>query len=73
MKKLSPTFLIAAGVVTISLFVLLSMLFYGPSDYQGLSASAEADPYYGFRYTVASAFFINQNPRPPTTSTARAA
>ncbi len=57
MKKLSPTFLIASTVVTISLFVLLSMLFYGPSDYFEQGSAAQDDPYYGFRYTVASAFF----------------
>jgi hypothetical protein len=57
MKKLSPTFLIASLVVTISLFVLLSMLFYGPSDYFEQGSAAQDSPYYGFRYTVASAFF----------------
>jgi len=57
MKKLSPTFLIACTVVTISLFVLLSMLFYGPSDYFEQGSAAQDSSYYGFRYTVASAFF----------------
>ncbi len=58
-KKMSPTFLIASVLVTISLFVLLSMLFYGPSDYLEQGAADKSDSYYGFRYTVASAFFSN--------------
>jgi DNA segregation ATPase FtsK/SpoIIIE-like protein len=57
MKKLSPTFLVAAVVVTVSLFVLLSMLFYGPSDYFEQGSGASENPYYGFRFTVASTFF----------------
>ncbi len=55
MKKVTPIFVVAGAVVTLSLFVILSMLFYTPTDHvQRVSELAEQD---NLRFHVAHAFF----------------
>ncbi|MHC4472842.1 MAG: DNA translocase FtsK 4TM domain-containing protein, partial [Planctomycetota bacterium] len=53
--KLSPTFIAAGAVIGLSIFVLLSMLFYGPSDYFERADVVAAED--GLRFSVASLFF----------------